>query len=333
MTPLVLSDQRVVLVNRGWTPGGPTRDTLPRVSVPAMPVRVEGRIGLPPSRYLELGAGVTEAVWQNLDPQRFAQLTGVPVLPIVIEQTHPLDAADALVRDWPAPDLGSEPHRIYMFQWYAFASLAAGLWILFHAPAQAMKQRPPAAAPYATVVRKNRRTLLLIGLVTLAPVIASYVAYYWFPRDRQVNYGELLPTAPVPELRGALPNGEPFKLVDLQGKWVLAVAAAGGCDASCAQALYAMREARTIQGREMDRVVRVLLVTDDAPVDASVLAEHPDLLTARVVPADLARWPSRAERIVLVDPLGNLVLAYPRNPDIKALAKDLTRLLKASRIG
>ncbi len=196
-----------------------------------------------------------------------------------------------------------------------------------------MKPRPPAAAPSATDVGKSRRTLLLIGLVTLAPVIASYVAYYWFPRDRQVNYGELLPTAPVPELRGALPNGEPFKLADLQGKWVLAVAAAGGCDASCAQALYATRQARTIQGREMDRVVRVLLVTDDARVDASVFAEHPDLLRARVAPADLARWPSRGERIVLVDPLGNLVLAYPRNPDIKALAKDLTRLLKASRIG
>ncbi len=131
VTPLVLGDRRVVLVNRGWTPGGATRDALPKVSVPALPVRVEGRIGLPSSRYLELGAGVTGAVWQNLDPQRFAQLTGVPVLPVIIEQTHPLDAADTLVRDWPAPDLGSERHRIYMFQWYAFASLAAGLWLYF----------------------------------------------------------------------------------------------------------------------------------------------------------------------------------------------------------
>ena len=40
-----------------------------------------------------------------------------------------------------------------------------------------------------------------------------------------------------------------------------------------------------------------------------------------------------SDRIYLFDPLGNLVLAYSRDPDIKALAKDLTRLLTASRIG
>ena len=37
--------------------------------------------------------------------------------------------------------------------------------------------------------------------------------------------------------------------------------------------------------------------------------------------------------IYLVDPLGNVVLAYPADPDSKRLAKDLERLLKASRIG
>ena len=191
----------------------------------------------------------------------------------------------------------------------------------------------PSVPPSAEVVRRNRRTLLLIGLVVVAPVIASYATYYWFPRDRQINYGELLPVAPAPELRGVLGDGQPFSLTDLRGKWILAVAAPAGCDAACAQALYAMRQARTIQGREMDRVARLWLVTGDAPINASVLAEHPDIVAARVAPADLVRLPSEGQRIVLLDPLGNLVLAYPRNPDIKSMAKDLTRLLKASRIG
>jgi hypothetical protein len=35
----------------------------------------------------------------------------------------------------------------------------------------------------------------------------------------------------------------------------------------------------------------------------------------------------------LVDPLGNLVLRYPEDPDVKGMAKDIGRLLKASRIG
>jgi hypothetical protein len=56
-------------------------------------------------------------------------------------------------------------------------------------------------------------------------------------------------------------------------------------------------------------------------------------VVARVAPAAVDALPSGAERIYVVDPLGNLVLAYPRDPDIKGVAKDVTRQLKASRIG
>jgi hypothetical protein len=84
----------------------------------------------------------------------------------------------------------------------------------------------------------------------------------------------------------------------------------------------------------MERVVRLLVVTDaDGAPPAALAGEHPDLVTVRVAPGALAAWPAGDDRVYLVDPLGNLVLAYPRDPDIKAMAKDVTRLLKASRIG
>ena len=43
--------------------------------------------------------------------------------------------------------------------------------------------------------------------------------------------------------------------------------------------------------------------------------------------------PDGGRSLYLIDPLGNLVLRYPDDPDIKGIARDLTRLLKASRIG
>ena len=49
--------------------------------------------------------------------------------------------------------------------------------------------------------------------------------------------------------------------------------------------------------------------------------------------ASVADFPEGTERIYLVDPLGNYVLAWPTKPDIKAMAKDLARLLRASAIG
>jgi cytochrome oxidase assembly protein ShyY1 len=36
---------------------------------------------------------------------------------------------DALVRDWPASDLGAQQNFSYMIQWYSFAAVAAGLWL------------------------------------------------------------------------------------------------------------------------------------------------------------------------------------------------------------
>jgi hypothetical protein len=83
----------------------------------------------------------------------------------------------------------------------------------------------------------------------------------------------------------------------------------------------------------MERVQRVWLVTDDAAPDPALLAQHPDLLVARVSREALAGLPAGADRIYVIDPLGNLVLAFPADPDIKRAAKDVERLLRASRIG
>ena len=181
--------------------------------------------------------------------------------------------------------------------------------------------------------RGGKRTLLLIAAVTLAPVIASYAAYYLFPRSPAVNYGTLLPTAPIEGIEGTRPDGSSFRLEDLRGRWVLLALGRADCGAPCERKLYATRQARTMQGREQERVVRVWLVEGDAAPPAALLAQHPGLVVVRVPEAVPARFPGGADALYLIDPLGNLVLRYPDDPDIKGVAKDLTRLLKASRIG
>ena len=192
----------------------------------------------------------------------------------------------------------------------------------------------PVMPPMSPAARaKGRRTLLLLAAVAVAPVVASYSAYYLFPREQRTNYGELLATAPAPPLAGTRMDGKPFELAQVRGKWVLIVGAASACDATCVQSLHATRQARTIQGREMERVQRVWLVTDDAAPDPALLAQHPDLLVARVSRKALDGLPAGPDRIYVIDPLGNLVLAFPADPDIKRAAKDVERLLRASRIG
>lgn len=132
VTPLTLDDARVVLVDRGWTPVGRTRATLPDIPPPRGIVTIHGRVDIPGREYLELGDRSAPAgpLWEHLDPERFAAATGLAVLPIVVlAQDAP--GGDKLVRDRGLPDAGIEKHLSYMLQWYTFAAMAAGLWLWF----------------------------------------------------------------------------------------------------------------------------------------------------------------------------------------------------------
>lgn len=180
---------------------------------------------------------------------------------------------------------------------------------------------------------RARLTLLALAAIVVAPVALSYAFYYLIPRESRFNYGELLPTEPLATVEGTLADGRPFRLAGFKGRWVMLMVTPGPCDAACERMLYASRQARTMQNADEGRVVRALLVAGETPLSAAIAAEHPGLVVAQVVPSAVAALPRGDRAIYLVDPLGNQVLAWPVDPDIKALSKDLGRLLKASRIG
>jgi cytochrome oxidase Cu insertion factor (SCO1/SenC/PrrC family) len=184
---------------------------------------------------------------------------------------------------------------------------------------------------------RGRRTLLLLTFFALTPIVASYAGYYLFTPSKRVNYGELLDPLLAASAKGVRLDGQPFAFSDIRGKWVLVVVGGPDCGDTCRRALYATRQARTIQGRDQDRIARVWLQPAGASLPVpELLAEHPDLIAARVDPGEMARLPIKATGrpgILLLDPRGNLVLRYPADPDVKGLAKDLERLLGASQIG
>lgn len=132
------------------------------------------------------------------------------------------------------------------------------------------------------------------------------------------NYGELLeprPTTLAP-------------IVALRGKWVLVSADAAACDARCERKLYFMRQVRRAQGKEMDRIERLWLVQGPGEPRAALLAAYEGMRVARV-----ADSPFAAEHLYLVDPLGNLMMRFPRDPDPARVIKDLQRLMKYSGVG
>lgn len=183
----------------------------------------------------------------------------------------------------------------------------------------------------------SRIKLLLLFALFASPVAASYIAYYfWTPSGKTSNYGELLPVQMLTGVTGTQTNGSVFSLEQLKGKWVMVMFDGGKCDASCREKLYTMRQVRTAQGAERDRVQRLWLVTDHVAPAAELMADYPGMVMATAGKEVSSKFPANGrveDYIYLIDPLGNLMLRFPKNPDPGAMIKDIKHLLKTSQIG
>jgi cytochrome oxidase Cu insertion factor (SCO1/SenC/PrrC family) len=182
--------------------------------------------------------------------------------------------------------------------------------------------------------RRSRRTLWLILAVCAAPIVASYAAYYFWQPSGHVNYGELIGPNPLPHASLTLTDGRPFRMSQLGGSWVMLAASPAACDDKCREKLVYMRQVRLAQGRESERVARVWLLTDRGTPDAALVAEHPGLVVvngADAIVQALSAPRSALEHIYVVDPLGNLMMRFPENPDPRKMLKDLSRLLRHSK--
>jgi len=179
--------------------------------------------------------------------------------------------------------------------------------------------------------------LLAIAGLCLAPFIAALIAYHFWQPQGRMNYGELIPARSLidPPLRHL--DQRVFRLSELKGRWILLQLDAADCAAACRTKLYNMRQVRLAQGREMERVERVWLILDEAPLETRLIREYDGTRMLRAAGSPLlAEFPPAGavrDHIYLIDPLGNLMLRFPRNADPRKMHKDLARLLKVSRIG
>ena len=183
---------------------------------------------------------------------------------------------------------------------------------------------------------RSRASLWLIIALAAAPVVASYLVYHFWPPARTVNYGELIGPLPLPDLPLALADGSPFRLSQLKGKWVLVSLDSGRCDAACDRKLLYMRQLRLTQGKEMERVERAWLISDDAALRDGAIEPYAGTWVVRADAGLVKLFPppgKASDHIYVVDPLGNLMMRFPRDPDPRGMIKDLQRLLRASRIG
>ena len=188
----------------------------------------------------------------------------------------------------------------------------------------------------------GRFKMLLIMAACAAPMIASYTLYYVArPTGGATAYGDLIqPTVPMPAVAAQpLDGSAPQVLRGLAGQWLLVVVDSGACAETCEQRLFMQRQLREMNGRDRDRIDKLWLVIDDAPVKPALqqaLAGTPGMHMLRVPRATVAAWlkpaPGQAleDHLYVVDPLGEWMMRAPANADPSKLKRDITRLLRAS---
>lgn len=187
----------------------------------------------------------------------------------------------------------------------------------------------------------GRWKLLAVLAVCASPLIASYFTYYVIKPGPKNNYGSLIDPRqhPMPTLGLQSEEGKAVELSSLKGKWLILQIDDASCAEVCQRKLLEIRQLRLAQGKNMDRIERVWLITD-----AQAVAEKlkPGIAGTHLLRSDkskLEKWlPTELgtnlhDHIYLVDPLGNLMMRYPKDADPNKIKKDLSKLLRASAIG
>ena len=196
----------------------------------------------------------------------------------------------------------------------------------------------------------SRQGLVLLGLLFMTPAFVAWVMHNsseqgWRPQGT-TNRGTLVhparPLALPEEMMIAGQSANDF----LQGRWTLLYIGDADCDAVCNENLYKMRQIRTAQNENMRRIQQLYLGWDEAipaPLTALLANDYKDtavtLMTTdqvrQIAPYFLIDGVSMqaAERVYIIDPLGNLMMYYPPDADPGGMLKDLKKLLKYSKIG
>ena len=209
-----------------------------------------------------------------------------------------------------------------------------------------MPTNPP--NPEAAAQHRSRRTLILLMLAALAPVVLAYSLYLsgWRPDGKNLQHGELMnPARALPDVTLRAVDGTAQPLSSLRRHWLLLSVGSLPCTETCLAGLDTLKRLRLAQGKEMRRVEIVFIALNGTREERAAFAStHPGLQVfggergvveslIRALDEPAGNDATASHRIYLIDPIGNLVLRYGPDADPRGIHKDLARLLRLSQIG
>ncbi|MCY4227630.1 MAG: hypothetical protein OXD44_11010 [Gammaproteobacteria bacterium] len=195
-------------------------------------------------------------------------------------------------------------------------------------------------------VRKglSRTKAMILIMLFLGPLLGAFLWYYGLNAKLvpgQINNSPLVdPPVTLEDFSNPKYGDAPITLADLKRRWTIVHIVNQRCNQDCETFLYNTRQVRLAVGRDANRIARVIM-TEDPELIEWMRQNHPD--AALIMTADngiedqldsVARTIEQgSNHALLIDPLGNVMMAIPNDLPPKLLLKDLKKLLKLSRIG
>lgn len=198
-----------------------------------------------------------------------------------------------------------------------------------------------AAIKDSSRTRAGRIRMLMVFAICAAPMLLSYFSYYVIRPQSISAFGELIePQRDLPSIKVTQLDGQAIDFTQLRGQWLFVAATSGKCEADCEKLLYIQRQLHKGLGKQQDKLERVWLVSDDAPVSPVLVEALQGATILRIDPKALEQWlyPSQghllSDHLYLIDPMGHWMMRFPPNIEAPEAAskikRDLERLLRAA---
>lgn len=180
--------------------------------------------------------------------------------------------------------------------------------------------------------RKNRRTMLLVLLAFIIPVLLAKLALdeHWFTYG-VTNKGKLLTNKVTLAQMG-------LDINTYKHKWLMLYLLPKDCNSTCQHNLLGINNTYIALGQGRSRVKPVAL-TYQALTDKQRLQLTSKQWLIQSIPVKTQQLFSMSQ-VLIVDPLGNVVLSHipPKKSELlpsfgKAILADFKKLLKYSRVG
>jgi cytochrome oxidase Cu insertion factor (SCO1/SenC/PrrC family) len=192
---------------------------------------------------------------------------------------------------------------------------------------------------------KNKKPLfitLILLLIFIIPFQAAKRLYLhdanFLPKARTQHGYLIQPPLKINQLTLYDFDENLFDAQKLHGKWLLLYIGPNNCLTLCKKNLYQLQQIHTATGKDQSRVLRVKISfkKDRMP------NKYPGFLQLTVSKQQFSNFIKNLSiktlalslgAIYLVDPLGNVIMAYTLDANPSGLLKDLKHLLGVSQIG